>query len=523
MLEINFNNVRKNYGFENVLNNINFDIYTNDKIALVGENGSGKSTILKLISGDEKSNDGTISIRNNSKIGYLKQELEKENIIVKDYLYKSFKEINILKGELSKLEKRMQEQANEKIIQRYCDLQEKYTSLGGYELDEKINKIVNYFEVEDLLQKNINALSGGENKIIMLISILLDNPTILLLDEPTNHLDLDMIQKLEDYLKKIDVTIVFVSHDRYFINKISSKVILIENTHIYEFIGNYDNFISQNEQRIIKQEEAYKNEQKKIHKMEEQIKQLKFWGNFGAGNEIFAKRAFSIEKRMNKMERVERPKQKQNIPLGFNMYDRSGKDVVLIKDYVLPDLITGGSIEIYFKDRVCLMGPNGSGKSTIIKDIINNNRFGSSVKYGYIPQDIVFEDETMTIIELVRKMCNDEEHILRSKLFKFKFYKDNINKQLRLLSGGERVRLKLFLLLQNNINLIIMDEPTNHIDIETKEILEDALISFSGTVIFVSHDRYFINKVASKIICIKNKKLITYIGNYDKIELYKEE
>lgn len=411
----------------------------------------------------------------------------------------------------------MQEQANEKTIQRYCDLQEKYTSLGGYELDEKINKIVNYFEVEDLLQKNINALSGGENKIIMLISILLDNPTILLLDEPTNHLDLDMIQKLEDYLKKIDVTIVFVSHDRYFINKISSKVILIENTHIYEFIGNYDNFISQNEQRIIKQEEAYKNEQKKIHKMEEQIKQLKFWGNFGSGNEIFSKRAFSIEKRLNKMEKLERPKEKTKIPVKFNMEDRSGKDVIVLKDYSIDNLILSSNLEIYFKEKVCLMGPNGTGKSTILKDIINNNRFGSNVVFGYIPQNIIFEDEEMTIIELLRKKSNDEEHILRSKLTKFKFYKDNINKKLKLLSGGERIRLKLFLLLQNNINLIIMDEPTNHIDIETKEILEDALINFSGTVLFVSHDRYFINKVADKIISIENKKLVTYIGNYDKI------
>ena len=519
MLEINFNNIRKNYGFENVLNNINFDVYTNDKIALVGENGSGKSTILKLISGDEKSSDGIISIRNKSKIGYLKQELEKENIIVKDYLYKSFKEINILKRELSKLEKRMQEQANEKTIQRYCDLQEEYMNLGGYEAKEKISKIVNFFEVDNLLDKSINELSGGEKRIIMIISILLDNPTILLLDEPTNHLDLDMIKKLESYLKESNITILFVSHDRYFINKISNKLFLIENTHLYEFNGNYDSFLIENEKRIEKLKEEYKNEQKKIHKMEEQIKQLKFWGNFGAGNEIFSKRAFSIEKRLNKMEKLERPKEKIKIPVKFNMEDRSGKDVIVIDNYSIDNLILPSKLEIYFKEKVCLMGPNGSGKSTILKDIINNNRFGSSVKYGYIPQDIVFEDETMTIIELVRMNSNDEEHILRSKLFKFKFYKDNINKQLRLLSGGERIRLKLFLLLQNNINLIIMDEPTNHIDIETKEVLEDALINFSGTVLFVSHDRYFINKVANKIISIENKKLVTYIGNYDTINI----
>lgn len=519
MLEINFNNVRKNYGFENVLNNINFDIYTSDKIALVGDNGCGKSTILKLIYGDEKVSDGNISVRNNSTIGYLIQELEIENITVKDYLFKSFIEVNNIKEELIKLEARMQETNNEKIIQRYCDLQDKYMKLGGYEIEEKINKILNYFSISDLLTKSLTELSGGENRIIMLISILLIEPSIILLDEPTNHLDLDMVEKLENYLEKLKSTIIFVSHDRYFINKVATKIVLIENNMLYEFTGNYDNFLIENEKRIIKQEEEYKNEQKKIKKMEEQIKQLKFWGNFGAGNEIFAKRAFSIEKRLDKMERVTKPKQKHDIPLDFNMTERSGKEVICIKNYVLSNLVLGGNFEIYFKDRVCLMGPNGSGKTTIIKDVINNNRFGSNVKLGYIPQNIIFDDENMTIIELLRKVCNDEEHILRSKLFKFKFYKDNINKQLRLLSGGERVRLKLFLLLQKDINLIIMDEPTNHIDIETKEILENALLSFNGTVLFVSHDRYFINKIASKIIYIKDKKLITYVGNYDTINI----
>ena len=517
MIEINFNKVRKNYGFENVLNDISFDIHTGDKVALVGENGSGKSTILKLIMNIEKCNDGTISIRTNSNINYLKQEFNNEDILVKDFLMNSFKSLNIIKNELLKLEQRMEETTNNKIIEKYCKKQEEYMNLGGYEAEEKISKIVNYFEVDNLLDKSINELSGGEKRIIMIISILLDNPTILLLDEPTNHLDLEMIKKLEKFLKESNITILFVSHDRYFINEISNKVFLIENTHLYEFHGNYDNFIIENEKRIERLEEEYKNEQKKIHKMEEQIKQLKFWGNFGAGNEMFSKRAFSIEKRLNKMEKHERPKEKIKIPVKFNMEDRSGKNVIVIDNYSIDNLILPSKLEIYFKEKVCLMGPNGSGKSTILKDIINNNKFGSNVILGYIPQNIVFENEDMSIIELLRKSSNDEEHILRSKLTKFKFYKDNINKKLRLLSGGERIRLKLFLLLQNNINLIIMDEPTNHIDIETKEILEDALINFSGTVLFVSHDRYFINKVANKIISIENKKLVTYIGNYDKI------
>ena len=224
MIEINFNKVRKNYGFENVLNDINFDIHTGDKIALVGENGTGKSTILKLIMGIEKCNDGTISIRTNSNIKYLKQEINNEDIVVKDYLMKSFTNLNKIKNELEELEQRMKETTNNKIIEKYCNKQEEYLNNGGYEIEERINKIINYFKIGYLLDKNMNELSGGEKRIIMIISILLDNPTVILLDEPTNHLDLDMIKRLEYYLKESSITIIFVSHDRYFINKIANKI-----------------------------------------------------------------------------------------------------------------------------------------------------------------------------------------------------------------------------------------------------------------------------------------------------------
>ncbi len=519
MIEINFNNVTKSYGFDIVLNGINLDIKTGDKVALVGENGSGKSTLLKLIEGSEKCTDGTISIRKESKVGYLKQDFNDSNETVKSILLDSFIEIKEIENELKKIEKKMDEGANNKLINRYCNLQEKYMNIGGYLIEEEIDKITSYFDINDLKDKKYNSLSGGEKRIVMFISLILSKPDIILLDEPTNHLDIDMLEKLEKYILNSNNTFLIISHDRFFLDKVINKVVLLENGKIEIFHGNYTYYKKENEKRIEMIRQDYKDQQKEINKMKKQIKTLKEWGNYGAGNEIFAKRAFSIEKRLEKMEKIDRPVDRKELPICFNIENRSGKDVINLKNYNLSvfnnDLLINSDLNMYYGDKVALIGPNGSGKSSLIKDILNNNRLGESVMVGYIPQEIVFDNENDTVLDIANYYCKDNEEIVRSKLFHFEFYKNDINKQVRFLSGGERVRLKLFLLLQMPINFIIMDEPTNHIDIETKEVLERAFNNFKGSILFVSHDRYFINNTATKIISIKNKRLYTYIGNYD--------
>ena len=519
MIEINFNNVTKSYGFDIVLDNINIDIKTGEKIALVGENGSGKSTFLKLITKEENITEGSISIRTKSKIGYLKQDFLNSNELVNDILLNSFKELRELEKELRRIEKKMDTGINEKIINRYCELQEIYQDKGGYLIEEEIDKLTSYFNIDRLKEKRFNSLSGGEKRIVMFISLLLSKPDVILLDEPTNHLDIDMLEKLENYIINSNKTFIIVSHDRFFLDKTINKVLLIENGNIEIFHGNYTNYVSENKKRIELLKQDYKEQQRQINNMKRQIKQLKEWGNFGAGNEIFAKRAFSIEKRLEKMEKINRPVDKNELPINFEMDIRSGKEVINLKNYSLyideKVLIKESDINVYFKDRIALIGPNGSGKSTFIKDILNNNRLGTNVKVGYIPQTIEFKDENKTVLELASYYSCASENIVRSKLFHFNFYKNDINKQVRLLSGGERVRLKLFVLLQEPINFIIMDEPTNHVDIETKEVLEKAFNDFKGTILFVSHDRYFINNIATKIMSIKNKKICTYIGNYD--------
>lgn len=533
MIDISLNKIKKNYGFNDVLTDINFDVYTNDKIALVGLNGSGKSTILKLIYGIENPNSGNISIRNNISIGYLSQNYENKDILVKNMLYENFKDVLKLEDEIKKIESKMQTQENDyKLITKYCNLLEKLNDIGGYKVKEKITKTVDTFKLEKLLEKNFNILSGGEKKLVLLANIMINNPDVILLDEPTNYLDINTLEWLENYLINYKGSLVIVSHDRYFLDKVTNKTILIENGTNYIFHGNYSYYLKENENRIINEFEKYKDQQKQIEEMKKTIKKLREWGQLG-NNERFFKRAKCIERRLEKIELINKPKVKNNIPITFNDNKRTGNDVfkinnlnLVIEDKILLDNV---NFELTYGTRTCILGSNGSGKSTLIKYIINNYnnskstdniKIGTNVKIGYIEQEIKFKNEDIRVYDEARKYFNGEEYLLRSSLFKFMFYGDDIYKKLNKLSGGERVRLLLFCLIQQEINFLILDEPTNHIDVETKEVLEDALIDFKGTILFVSHDRYFINKIATSILEIKDKKIHNHIGNYDDYKNY---
>jgi len=533
MIDISLNKIKKNYGFNDVLTDINFDVYTNDKIALVGLNGSGKSTILKLIYGIENPNSGNISIRNNISIGYLSQNYENKDILVKNMLYENFKDVLKLEYEIKKIESKMQTQENDyKLITKYCNLLEKLNDIGGYKVKEKITKTVDTFKLEKLLEKNFNILSGGEKKLVLLANIMINNPDVILLDEPTNYLDINTLEWLENYLINYKGSLVIVSHDRYFLDKVTNKTILIENGTNYIFHGNYSYYLKENENRIINEFEKYKDQQKQIEEMKKTIKKLREWGQLG-NNERFFKRAKCIERRLEKIELINKPKVKNNIPITFNDNKRTGHNVLKINNLnlVIEDkiLLDNVNFELTYGTRTCILGSNGSGKSTLIKYIINNYnnskstdniKIGTNVKIGYIEQEIKFKNEDIRVYDEARKYFNGEEHLLRSSLFKFMFYGDDIYKKLNKLSGGERVRLLLFCLIQQEINFLILDEPTNHIDIETKEVLEDALIDFKGTILFVSHDRYFINKIATSILEIKDKKIHNHIGNYDDYKNY---
>ena len=526
MIEISLNKINKSYGFNNVLNNLSFDVKTNERVALIGSNGCGKTTTLKIIMGIESYDSGNISIRKESKIGYLTQMPPKEddNVSAKSVYLRGVQELIDLENKISDFVENMS--SNEKDIKLLDKLQEEFRISGGYSLKEKIEKIRNGFKItNELLDREYNKLSGGEKTLINLASIILSNPDILLLDEPTNHLDIDTLEWFEEYLSSYNGTVVIISHDRYFLDRTVNKIIEIENGNANIYHGNYSYYLKESEKRLMIEFQNYKNQQKEIKALKEAIERYKVWGA-KSDNPMFFRRAKAIETRLEKMEVIEKPKTKSELRINLNVEDRTSNRVMVISNLDLKignkELLRNSHMEVYYKERVCLMGKNGAGKTTLIKNILNNThdniKLGTNIKIGYIPQEIRFDNEDLTIYEHMRKIFVGSESELRSKLNQFYFTTDNIDKKVKNLSGGEKVRLKLLELILKNANFLILDEPTNHIDIDTREILEESLLAYDGTILFISHDRYFINKIATKIVMIENKEMITYNGNYDSIK-----
>lgn len=374
MIEIELNNIKKNYGLKNVLEDFSFEIKTGERVALIGENGSGKSTVFKVISGEENINSGTVNIKKDSCIGYLKQvyENEQKDLNVEDFLKQSFEEYTKIEKKLKELEKLMIEEPEnlETILKKYGNLQEKYIALGGYDLEEKFKKICSGFKFDDeFLNLKYNSLSGGEKTIVNLAKILLKEPNILLLDEPTNHLDIETLEWLENFLMSYKGTILLISHDRYFLDRVTTKTILLENGKAKIYFGNYSYFVKEDEKRTLAEFEIYKNQKKQIEKMKESIKQLKYFGSL-KGNEIFFKRAKSIEKRLEKLELVDKVTlEKRKIPIDIKSSKRSGHEVLkinnLYKYYGEKNIFNNFNMEIYYGEKVRLNGKNGSRKINI--------------------------------------------------------------------------------------------------------------------------------------------------------------
>ena len=531
MIEISVNNAQKTFGFKKIFDGFNLEVTTGERIALIGPNGCGKTTLFKIIVGEENLDQGMVSIRKNATIGLLSQIPPKvsDNVIVKDILTKSFEETFKVERQLREYEEKLSTASPEKlnaIIEIYSKLQERFMDMGGYKIDEKVSKICNGFKIsDDILDRSFNTLSGGEKTIVNLASLIISNPEILLLDEPTNHLDIDTLEWFEQFLKNYKGTIIISSHDRYFLDQVATKIVLIDKGKDEVYHGNYSYYLKESERRALAEFDEYKNQQKQIEAMKAAVKKLKEWGERG-DNPRFFRRAACIERKLEKMELLDRPESKKQLPLDFEINGRSGKDVLVADDLgiIVGDkvLLDGADLYLKYGEKVCLMGKNGSGKSTFVKAVLYGDnickgeiKIGSNVSIGYIPQEIRFEDENATILDTARKFYDGTETHLRALLAKFLFYGENVFKRVGKLSGGEKVRLKLFELIQKKANLLILDEPTNHIDIDTKEMLEEALSEYQGTLFFISHDRYFINKLAERVINIEDEKFQQYLGNYD--------
>lgn len=532
-IEVSMNKVVKSYGFNRVLDEFNFEANTSERIALIGSNGSGKTTVFKVIAGLENATEGLVSVKRDATVGILSQIPPKEwdEWTVNEVLTQGLKKVFEIEQKLREIEIKMANCSSdnfESILRDYGRLQDGFAAMGGYELEQKVNKICNGFKISpQLLKRNFGSLSGGEKTIINLASLILSEPSILLLDEPTNHLDIDTLEWLEEYLKGYKGTIIISSHDRYFLDKVATKTVLIERGKSEIFHGNYSYYLEENERRIMDDFKDFKDQQKQIEAMKTKIKQLQEFGRLAfPGGVGFFKRAASIQKRLDKLELLDKPESKKELPLDFQIDKRSGKDVLIVKNLsvILGDRILFDDAELFIKygEKVCMMGKNGSGKSTFIKALLGNVeicdgeiKVGSNVSIGYIPQEIKFDDENATILETARSFFTGNETLLRSSLAKFLFYGEHVFKRVNALSGGEKVRLKLFELIQKRANFLILDEPTNHIDIDTKEMLEEALTEYAGTLLFISHDRYFINKLAQRVLNIENQEFVQYLGNYD--------
>ncbi len=522
------NNISKSFGTDVIIKSCSFNIEDHEKAAIVGINGAGKSTLLKIITGIEPADTGLVTLAKDKTLGYLSQQqnLNSDNTIYDELL--SVKQYILdMEAQLRSIENQMKsadDKALEALMKKYSDLNHEFELNNGYAYKSEITGVLKGlgFTEEDFTL-NVNTLSGGQKTRVALGKLLLSKPDIILLDEPTNHLDMESISWLENYLLNYSGAVLIVAHDRYFLDKIVSKIIELDNGNATVFSGNYTDYASKKAILRNMQLKEYLNQQREIKHQEEVITKLKQFNR-----EKSIKRAESREKMLNKMEIVDKPEilnDKMDIKLEPNVI--SGNDVLtvdnLTKGFDGTVLFDNISFQIKRGERVALIGSNGTGKTTILK-LINgiipadsgSIYLGAKVNIGYYDQEHHVLDPDKTIFDEIRDAYPDLNNTqIRNTLAAFLFTNEDVFKYIRDLSGGERGRVSLAKLMLSNANFLILDEPTNHLDITSKEILENALNNYTGTVLFVSHDRYFINSTATRIIELANKTVVNYIGNYD--------
>lgn len=528
-------NISKSFGIVDILKDVSFHIEDKEKIAIVGINGSGKTTLLKIIMGEESADSGQIVIAKDTTIGYLSQhqDITFDNTVYAEML-ETKRHIIDMETNIRKLELDMKHASGEdleRIMETYNRLQNAYDRENGYAYESEITGVLKGLGFDKVdYDRHINTLSGGQKMRIALGRLLLTKPDIIILDEPTNHLDMLSIAWLENFLSSYQGSVIIVSHDRYFIDKIATKVVEIDNTKGIIYHGNYSYYSKKRSEIRASQMKAYLNQQAEIKHQEEVIAKLKSFNR-----EKSIKRAESREKMLDKVERLDKPTEvTSEMKLSLSPSVESGNDVLTVtgleKSFGSNQLFQNLDIEIKRGEHVALIGGNGTGKTTILK-IINrlenkdsgNIALGSRVKIGYYDQEHQVLSLNKTIFEEISDSYPDLTNTkIRGVLAAFLFTGDDVFKKIGDLSGGERGRVSLAKLMLSPANFLILDEPTNHLDIQSKEILEEAIRNYEGTVLFVSHDRYFINKVSTRIIELKDKKLYNFIGNYDYYDSHKD-
>ena len=526
MIILQANKIERSFAGEVLFDNISLQVDERDRIALVGKNGAGKSTLLKILVGEEEPTSGEINKKRDLSLSYLAQDsrFESSNTIYDEMLH-VFDDLRKTEKSLRQMELEMGETTGadlEKLMQDYDRLSEEFRQAGGFTYEADIRAILNGFKFdESMWQMKIEELSGGQNTRLALAKMLLEKPNLLVLDEPTNHLDIETIAWLENYLVNYSGALLIVSHDRYFLDKVATITLDLTKHSLDRYVGNYSSFVEQKEQKLLTEAKNYEKQQKEIAALEDFV-------NRNLVRASTTKRAQSRRKQLEKMERLDKPEAgTKSAHMTFHSDKTSGNVVLTVEeaavgydDQILSEPI---NLDIRKMNAVAIVGPNGIGKSTLIKSIVGQipfikgeARFGANVEVGYYDQtQSKLTPHNSVLDELWNDFKLTPEVEIRNRLGAFLFSGDDVKKTVGMLSGGERARLLLAKLSMENNNFLILDEPTNHLDIDSKEVLENALIDFDGTLLFVSHDRYFINRVATQVLELSEEGSTLYLGDYD--------
>ncbi|MFW6237989.1 MAG: ribosomal protection-like ABC-F family protein [Halanaerobiales bacterium] len=536
MIAVNVNKLEKSYGGEQVLQGFSMSINMGEKVGLIGPNGSGKTTVFRIIAGREERYHGSVSLKRGIETGFLEQvaDFDPEKSLYEELLSVFSRQIergqklSELEEEISQAGERGNEEQLESLMKEYSDLRASFEKNGGYEYQSKILKVAvgMGFTNQELEDKKTSVLSGGEKTRLGLVKLLLSEPELLLLDEPTNHLDISSVEWLENYLKEYRGAVVVISHDRYFLDRVIDRIVELKQGKSEKYHGNYSYYLEERKNRYERRLRAYENQQKKIQEKKEAIARLRRWGKQG-DNEKFFRRAKSMEKELEKMERLPKPVLGgDEMNLGFDFLNQGGRDVLRIRDccksFQGEEVLNDLDFNLYRGEKAGIIGDNGTGKTTLLKIIqgeILPDRgridIGANVYPGFYDQEFSGFNGDDDLVTALRRETAITEGRARDLLAAFLFRGDDVFKKVKDLSGGEKSRLRLLQLMQGDYNLLVLDEPTNHLDLTSREVLEEALKEYPGTVLVVSHDRYFLNKIIEYTYELEDGSLTKYHGDYD--------
>lgn len=526
MVDISVNNLTKFFVIgENLLQGLSFEIQEGERVAILGRNGCGKTTLFRILTKEIDYDEGEVYVNPNKRLGLISQiPIFPEGYNVEDVLRSAYRELQQVQKKMRQLENMMQAGATESQLREYDGLSSRFQAGGGYEMDVEVDKICNGLGIsQEQRSQEFASLSGGEKTRVNLARLLLEKTDILLLDEPTNHLDLNSVEWLENYIKAFKGTVLAISHDRYFIDQIAQRVIEIVDGHAEFYSGNYSFYMDEKQARFDLQMKQYEQEQAKLKQLGYTVERMKGWG---INNRTLYRRAMSIQHRMERIKRTERPKAERTMKATFGEKDFSGDVVFKMKNvskgFGERTLFSDVNLNVEAGERIALLGDNGTGKSTFIKCLLGEEdcagkiQFGPTVKWGYLPQIIHFDHPERSLYDTMLYEKNCTPQTARDRLGAFMFQGEDVFKSVGNLSGGEQSRLRLCMLMDEKINLLILDEPTNHLDIASREWVEAAIEEFEGVLLFVSHDRYFIEKFAERIWILEDGTIRDFRCGYQK-------